>query len=185
MLVAYHHTHANEHDPKWQVVSFIPSYPAARAFVEMRNAPGPLSHLHLVHPRPVPFRTLVAPIAAALAVPLVPYASWLRALEASLAPQAAHADSEHEVDAMRANPALRLLDFFRAQTAEAEGRVPEGKEPMGVVRLATDVGERTSAELARLPPLDAKTSMAWVAAWRRSGFLPDSDADVGTAPESI
>ena len=93
----------------------------------MRNAPGPLSHLHLVHPRPVPFRTLVAPIAAALAVPLVPYAAWLRALEASLAPQAADADSEHEVDAMRANPALRLLDFFRAQTAEAEGRVPEGK----------------------------------------------------------
>ncbi|KAM5543844.1 hypothetical protein V8D89_002461, partial [Ganoderma adspersum] len=158
------------------VVSFIPSYSAARAFVEMRNAPGPLSHLHLVHPRPVPFRTLVAPIAAALAVPLVPYAAWLRALEASLASRT-DSDAEQEVDAMRANPALRLLDFFRTQTAEAEGRVPEGKEPMGVVRLATDVGERTSAELARLPPLDAETSMAWVAAWRRSGFLPDPDPD--------
>ena len=164
------HQHANDYDPERQVVSFIPSYPAARAFVEMRNAPGPLSYLHLVHPRPVPFRTLIAPIAAALSVPLVPYATWLRALEASLAD-----DSDSEVDAMRANPALRLLDFFRAQTSETEGRVLEGKEPMGVVRLATDVGERTSAELARMPPLDAKTSMAWVAAWRKSGFLPGSE----------
>ena len=168
MLIAYQH--ANRHDLERQVVSFIPSYPAARAFVEMRNAPGPLSYLHLVHPRPVPFRTLIAPIAAALSVPLVPYATWLRALEASLAD-----DSDSEVDAMRANPALRLLDFFRAQTAEIEGRMPEGKEPMGVVQLATNVGERTSAELARIPPLDAETSMAWVAAWRKSGFLPGSE----------
>ena len=148
-----------------QVVSFIPSYPAARAFVEMRNAPGPISYLHLVHPRPVPFRTLIAPIAHALRVPLVPYADWLRALETSV-----DEGSSAEVAAMRANPALRLLDFFRAQTADTF--VPDAKEPMGVVRLATDGAERASAELARLPPLDAETSLGWVEAWRRSGFLP-------------
>ncbi|KAI0700690.1 acetyl-CoA synthetase-like protein [Cerioporus squamosus] len=136
-------------------VSFIPSHPAARALVEMRNSTSPV--LHLVHPRPVSWHTIMASIAEQLRVPLVSYSTWLSALERSAAA------SE---DAMRENPALRLLDFFRAQTFSLE------KEPLGVVRLSTENAERTSAELAGLPQLRKDISVSWMNAWRKSGFLP-------------
>ncbi|RPD56588.1 acetyl-CoA synthetase-like protein [Lentinus tigrinus ALCF2SS1-7] len=141
--------------------SFIPSYPAARALVEMRNSTSPI--LHLVHPRPVSWHALITPIAEELRVPLVPYSTWLSALERSAADGFA---ANAEVDAMRQNPALRLLEFFRGQTVSAE------KEAMGDVRLSTENAERASPELARLPRLGGDVSVSWVKAWRKSGFLP-------------
>ena len=63
----------------------------------MRNAPGPISYLHLVHPRPVPFRTLLAPLSAALALPAVHYAAWVAKLEASASTHAGDADAEVEL----------------------------------------------------------------------------------------
>ncbi|TFK81602.1 acetyl-CoA synthetase-like protein [Polyporus arcularius HHB13444] len=124
-------------------VSFIPSYPAARALVQMRNSTSPI--LHLVHPRPVSWHTLIAPIAEELRVPLVSYSTWFAALERSAAAS-------------------------EGSAADAE-RSPE-KEPLGAVRLSTENAERASDELARLPPLREDISMSWVKAWRKSGFLP-------------
>ncbi|KAM5543804.1 hypothetical protein V8D89_002421 [Ganoderma adspersum] len=137
-------------------VAFIPSYPAARAFVEMRKSTA--RTLHLVHPRPVPWKTIIAPIAEELGVLLVPYSEWLTGLE-----QCAAEGSAGEVDAMRANPALRLLDFFRAQGTACS-------EPG--VRLSTTRAEQSSGELARMPELTPEDAKRWVAAWRASGFLP-------------
>ncbi len=131
----------------------------------MRNSTSPI--LHLVHPRPVSWHTLIAPIAEELRVSLVSYSTWFAALERSAAaPEGSAADAEFDVDAMRANPALRLLEFFRAQTFSPE------KEPLGAVRLSTENAERASDELARLPELREEMSMSWVKAWRKSGFLP-------------
>ncbi|RPD79527.1 acetyl-CoA synthetase-like protein [Lentinus tigrinus ALCF2SS1-7] len=141
--------------------SFIPSYPAARALVEMRNSTSPI--LHLVHPRPVSWHALITPIAAELRIPLVPYSTWLSALERSAADGFA---ANAEVDAMRQNPALRLLEFFRGQTVSAE------KEAMGDVRLSTENAERASPELAHLAQLGEDISVSWVKAWRKSSFLP-------------
>ncbi|KAI0719494.1 acetyl-CoA synthetase-like protein [Cerioporus squamosus] len=133
-------------------VSFILGYDAARAFAEMRNSPAPI--LHLVHPRPVAWHILVAAIAEELGVPLVPYASWLAALEKS----AGEVSGERDVDAMRDNPALRLLDFFCNRAGAREGR-----EPLGMPLLSTEKARSVSDEA------DARR---WVAAWRASGFLP-------------
>ena len=81
----------------------MPGYPAARAFAEMRAA-APGSILHLVHPRATPWRTLLAPIANALGVPLVPYAQWLAALERARGPRAVRLEVRRERVAV---PALR------------------------------------------------------------------------------
>ncbi|KAI0672433.1 acetyl-CoA synthetase-like protein [Trametes maxima] len=139
-------------------VSWIPGYESAKAFTEMRHSPQPF--LHLVHPRAVPWHDLIAPLATELGVPLVPYATWLRELE-----KTASAGAAGEVDRMKANPALRLLPFFKAFRATPD------LEPGGMVRLSTDKSTAVSDALANLPKLSAESARGWLAAWKRAGFL--------------
>ncbi len=142
-----------------QEASFFLSYPAARAFAEMRSSPEPI--LHLVHPHPALWHDLIAPIAQELGVPLVPYPTWLAALERSNA-------EGSEGDAARENPALRLLDFFRSFAQGSE------KPPLGLCRLATEKAVDASETLASMPPLGEADIKRWVSAWRTSGFLSSS-----------
>ena len=123
----------------------------------MRNSTA--RTLHLVHPRPIAWKAIIAPIAEDLDVPLVPYSQWLASLE-----KWAAEGSTDEVDAMRANPALRLLDFFRAQSGSD-----------GVARLSTAKAEQASEELAKMSELTREDAKRWVAAWRASGFLPAAE----------
>ena len=118
--------------------------------------------LHIVHPRPVPWRTVLAPITEELHVPFASYDAWLTALEQGGA---------DDVEAMRANPALRLLPFFRA-TKETMVKDSVGTfEPMGMVRLSTAKATTVSDALKGMPQLDAERALSWVAAWKKAGFL--------------
>ncbi|KAI0746390.1 acetyl-CoA synthetase-like protein [Daedaleopsis nitida] len=138
--------------------SFIPSYPAAGALVEMLETTSPV--VHLVHPHPVKWHTLMNPIAEELKVPLVSYDEWLMSLE-----KCAVEGTPGEVDAMRSNPALRLLDFFRVQ---GSARTPG---PTETLSLSTENAEKASETLRSLPVLGAEDSQRWMKAWRASGFL--------------
>ena len=60
-------------------MSWLPAYEAAKALVEVRNSSEPV--LHLVHPRPQPWHTVIIPLAMELDVPLVPYSTWVAALQ--------------------------------------------------------------------------------------------------------
>ncbi|TBU23410.1 acetyl-CoA synthetase-like protein [Dichomitus squalens] len=146
-----------EHDGK---VTWFPAYEAAKAFAEMRRSPE--SVLHLVHPHPVPWHALLAPIAEELGVPLVPYTQWLEKLEGSVE----HGSAE-EVEAMKANPALRLLPFYKAQA----GTMTPDREAMGLVFISTEKAVRVSESLAKMPQLGAERARMWLAAWKRSGFI--------------
>lgn len=141
-------------------MSFVPSYPSARAFVEMRNSPSLI--LHLSHPRPVPWCTLTVPIAEALGAPLVPFSDWLTLLE--------KCDSDAPdircLESTRNNPALRLLNLFRSWASTSN------PGPVSSMRLSTKKAEGASETLASLPSLDAEAAREWVAGWRRAGFLP-------------
>ena len=141
-------------------MTWFPAYEAARAFTEMRHSSEPI--VHLVHPRPVSWSTILEPIAKELNVPLVPYAKWLSALEGSV-----EQGSAEEVEAMRLNPALRLLEFYKAQ---ATTMTPD-REAMGLVFISTDKAVQVSESLARLPQLDGERARMWLAAWKKSGFL--------------
>ncbi|CDO77398.1 hypothetical protein BN946_scf184857.g4 [Trametes cinnabarina] len=140
-------------------VAWIPGYESAKAFTEMRYSPEPF--VHLVHPKSAPWRTVIAPIAEELGVPLVSYDEWLSALQKSVS----GADSGKEIELMKANPALRLVDFFKNLKSSPE------REPLGMVYLSTEKSTRVSEALANLPPLDAERAKAWLAAWKQSGFL--------------
>lgn len=139
-------------------VSWIPAFEAAQAVTEMRNSDHPV--LHLIHPKPVSWSSLIQPIASELRVPLVSYEQWLRLLQ----------DCGHdsiEVEHLRQNPALRLLEFYR------HAPVNEDREPLGVARLSFERALEVSPAL-NMAALGSDHVHSWIAAWRASGFLPSA-----------
>ena len=144
-----------------QDVTWFPAYEGARAFAEMRHSTEPI--LHLVHPHPVAWNEIIAPIARTLDVPLVPYQAWLSALEESI-----EEGSTGQVESMKANPALRILAFFKAQGQA----VAQNREAMGLAYLSTKNAVKVSQSLAELAPLDEERPKMWLAAWKKSGFIP-------------
>lgn len=125
---------------------------------EMRNSVHPV--LHLIHPKPVSWSSLVRPIAKELQVPLVPYQQWLKTLQ----------DSVHdsvEIEQLRENPALRLMEFFK------HAPVNEDREPLGIARLSFDKAWEVAPALD-MPQLGIEHVKKWMAAWRVSGFLPSA-----------
>lgn len=143
-----------------QNITWFPAYEAAKAFAEMRYSTEPI--LHLVHPHPVAWNKIISPIARALDVPLVPYQAWLSALEQSMGE-----GPTGQVESMKANPALRILAFFKAQ---GEAMAPN-REAMGLAYLSTGKAVKISRSLAELAPLDEERPKMWLAAWKRSGFI--------------
>ncbi|OSD01062.1 acetyl-CoA synthetase-like protein [Trametes coccinea BRFM310] len=140
-------------------VTWVPGYESAKAFTEMRHSPEPF--LHLVHPKPVPWHTIIAPIAKALGVSLVTYDEWLSALQKSID----GSGTQDEVELMKANPALRLMDLFR------DFKMSPEREALGTVYLSTEKSTQVSETLANLPALNAERTKAWLAAWKCSSFL--------------
>ncbi|TFY80855.1 hypothetical protein EWM64_g3157 [Hericium alpestre] len=142
------------------LVSWITSPDVAAATIEMSKSNE--QTLHIAHPRAVPFTSLIGPIAKELGVPLVSWDQWLGTLEDSM-----NDTSVSLVEQMQRNPALRLIDFYRAV------RVGPNWEPVGVARLGTDKAVSVSETLReRAAPLGAENARKWVSAWRKSRFLP-------------
>ncbi|KAJ3558403.1 hypothetical protein NM688_g950 [Phlebia brevispora] len=143
-----------ESDP---VVTWLPAYEMALVLAQLRNCEEPV--LHIAHPKPVSWSTLVEPIAAEIGVQLVPYATWLSALE-----QARPTGDVSDFEKLRRNPALRLMDHFR--TVE----LGDGREPLGGIQL--DVSKALQqAPVLGFPPLTPEWAGKWVKAWRECGFL--------------
>ncbi|KAI0370655.1 acetyl-CoA synthetase-like protein [Pilatotrama ljubarskyi] len=142
-------------------ITWIPGYEAAKAFTEMRRSTEPF--VHLVHPHTVPWHHIITPIAEELGVPLVSFGEWFSALEKSVSEGDAN-----EVELMKANPALRLLSFYKELKTSPE------REPLGMVYLSTEKSVRVSETLAHLPQLDAARAKAWLAAWKQSVSFQES-----------
>lgn len=129
---------------------------AAASLLEMLAAdfaaPGTGGVLHLVHPRPIPWRDVFAPYAAALGVPLVPFGEWLERL-------AKHAADPASV------PAVRLLEFWR--TLGARGFDAMG----GIEAVSTARAQSVAPTLRDMRPLDEKDVWKWYEYWTRAGAL--------------
>lgn len=138
----------------------------------MRNSDEPI--LHLVNPNPVSWRTFLKPLAREMNASLVPYAEWLSRLQASL-----QDTSLSEVAHLERNPALRLLDYYRALELNDE------MEPLGVVRLDTAKAVRVTPSLLSMPLTEVLVER-WMASWRKSGFISaaaKADAKNGVVEE--
>ena len=123
----------------------------------MRSSPEQI--LHLVHPRPISWKSLITPIAEELKVTLVPYMEWLTALETV---------AERDSEAARENPVLRLLDFFRSSSPS------KIMTPLALYQLETKNAVGASQTLASMPEIGEADIKRWLAAWQASGFLPAS-----------
>ncbi|OSC98631.1 acetyl-CoA synthetase-like protein [Trametes coccinea BRFM310] len=139
-------------------ITWVPAYEAAKAYTEMRNSTEPI--LHLVHPKPVPWHTIVSAIAKQLEVPLVPLTDWIAKLEKSIG-----GDSNADVELLQRNPALSLLSFFKHMAPSRD------QEPMVGVYLSTTKSTAASETLANLPELGHERVGRWLAAWKGIGFL--------------
>jgi hypothetical protein len=120
---------------------------------------------HVVHPRGVPFNSLISSAASSLNVPLVPFSEWLSKLSEE---HKAQSNSDANLEkAQASNPALRLFSFYQSVRTGPEW------EPLGVARLDTARAVRVSKVLAEgAKPLGEENVRKWMSAWRSSGFLP-------------
>lgn len=128
--------------------------------------PTPDAHtFHVVHPRGVPFNSLIGSAASWLDVPLVPFPEWLSKLS-EVHKSLSYSDANLE-RTQADNPALRLFSLYESARTGPEW------EPLGVARLDTARAVQVSKVLAEgAEPLGEENVRKWVSAWRSSGFLP-------------
>ncbi|KAF8205835.1 acyl transferase domain-containing protein [Mycena galopus ATCC 62051] len=139
-------------------ISWIPTSDAAAAIVDMRSTMN--ETLHVVHPRPTTWRAVMKPLAACLAVPLVPYPEWFMRLKA-----AAEFGTPSGTDLM----ALKLIDLFQLGLTRVGNRESMGMLP----KVLGYKGLQASQTLANanLPQLGAADAEKWVQYWRDVAFL--------------
>lgn len=145
-----------------QEISWLPIDIAAAAIVDLDDAVD--SVVHVVHPRPVCWSTIMEPLADILKVPLVPYKEWLSKLENV----AANSSLQDRLSSRYS--AVKLLAFFQQGLHR-----PAGTESMGLMpRVTMENGVRASATLGSsvLPQLGRRNVKLWVEYWREVGFLP-------------
>lgn len=150
-------------------MSWIPLSTAASAVVEMRISP--YATLHLVHPRPATWSSLFQLIAADLGASLVSFPDWFSRLEGSLK------SGQSEVEEMERNPALMLMDTFKAF---ANARQSPCSEVPAMPKLVMDKAMEVApslgqTDLAILGEEDVKT---WLGYWRRIGFIQSGSSKV-------
>lgn len=136
-----------------QDVSWMRLDEAAASLIEMRDAHGVL---HLVHPKPIPWKTVFVTFSKALRVPLVPFQEWLGRLTAF---GEAHPEGGREV------PALRLIEFYKSL-----GNM--GFDAMvNIESLSTTKAQSISPTLRNMPPLKDTDADKWLAYWKKSGVI--------------
>lgn len=146
----------------FQDISWIPLSDAAAAIAKFRNASAHI--LHLVHPSPTTWRTVIQPISDTIGVPLVPYPQYLKALELLLF------QSNTELDALRRTPALKILPFFQRWGRVQITTSGHGVEAFGMANLSVEEACQNS-QVKQTPLLGKDDALSWLAYWKKAGLL--------------
>lgn len=133
----------------------------------MRNTD--VVHIHLIHPNPVPWSTIMSGFSDELGIPVVQFDEWVNALEQSQVTDSIQSNADVDAENKR-NPAVRLLNLFRGAKDKAQDA---SKEPVGISRLSCVETVKQSAVLQNpeLPQIGKKDVHRWVSYWKNSGFL--------------
>ncbi|KAH8113759.1 acetyl-CoA synthetase-like protein [Phellopilus nigrolimitatus] len=152
-------------------VSWLTAHDAGGAIADMLHAHDFM--LHLVHPRPVPWSTIITSFASELGLPRTPYTVWLAALEAAHAELYSGSEPSAKViaEAHATNPALRLRPFLHAAVTHMARVKAENVEPLGITRQRCERAEAASATLRGAPEMGVTNVKTWVENWRASGFI--------------
>lgn len=147
------------------VATWISAYDAGGAVVDMLGA-NEEEVLHIAHPYPVAWSSIISSFSKFLGVPSVPFKEWLASLEA--AANSVPTDAAAVERANESNPAIRLLPFYRGFDASTPD---ESMEAMGFVRMACEKATAVSPSLQNADVLGERDVMRWLAFWKKSGFL--------------
>ncbi|KAH8110860.1 acetyl-CoA synthetase-like protein [Phellopilus nigrolimitatus] len=153
------------------VVSWLTAHDAGGAVVDMLHAHD--FTVNLVHPRPVPWSTVISAFSDVLSLPRVPYSTWLSALDAAQNElySGGTPSAEAVAEAHGNNPALRLSAFFRAADGSMTRVNAESVEALGST-LRFERAEAASTTLREAPQIGDVDVKTWVKNWRSSGFIP-------------
>lgn len=116
----------------------------------MVGSPEPV--MHLVHPYPVSWTVVSSTASSVLGVPIVPYSEWLSRLQ--------DAAQDAEADTQKANPALKLFDFFEKDMESATE-----------LAIATNKAVKVSSSLMNAKKLESVDVGKWLSYWQKIGFL--------------
>ncbi|KAH9944763.1 hypothetical protein B0H21DRAFT_862505 [Amylocystis lapponica] len=143
------------------MVAWVPMDAVAAALVDVVLGADPPLLVNVVHPRPVPWQEAFGWVngALGLALPFVPFHSWVKKLE----------DKAEGIGAveLEAVPAIKILEFY-----QGIAKAGQGDNGGGDTLFETVQAERASQTLATLPPLGKEHVAAWIAYWRSQQFIP-------------
>ena len=101
-------------------------------------------------------------------IPIVPFATWLNALEASAANASFTLSSSLE-EMFKVNPALKLLEFYSslslASSGGGDGRGNRDQQEAPPARLDTKNTEAVSKGFRELEAVKPEWMEAWVRGW--------------------
>lgn len=120
--------------------------------------------LHLIHPHPVSWSSIMGLVSSELGVPLVPFDEWFARLE--------HSGRRTDGQLLKEYPALKLLDYFRFGLTSSR---KSNTESMGLLpQVASEKGLQASLTLSdeRGKPLGINDVELWLGYWRKISFLP-------------
>lgn len=156
-----------------KVCSWIPLDFAAEALIELLSSNTNLGTVHLIHPQPSLCRDVFNVISEELALPILPFAEWIKILEDLVGDRwrSEPIDQPASNQLLDAVPALKAIGFYKS----AQEREDDLKDAMGVPKLATTKALAASDVLRKgssawkIGPEDI---CMWLEYWRRVGFIP-------------
>ncbi|KIJ41587.1 hypothetical protein M422DRAFT_172065, partial [Sphaerobolus stellatus SS14] len=148
------------------LAAWLPAHIAAAAIIDMQGTPR--HTLHLIHPRPVEWSTIMGQIASILQVSLVPYVEWFARLDHA----SRHADDDKKSKRQKERrAALKLIEFYKlglkndARNAESMGLMPS------VVADEALKASKTLQDEQLLPLIGQEDVRRWIDYWRGVDFL--------------
>ena len=123
--------------------------------------------VNLVHPRPVPWNTIISHFSKYLgSIPIVPFSEWMSSLSS------AHAELDQKAtdpvavkEILSSNPALNFLSLFENAQKRLNGPFVDS---MGIARLKCGNAIRDSKTLASTKQIGEDDVRAWVSFWKGS-----------------
>lgn len=117
--------------------------------------------LNLQHPHPVPLASIMGLMSSLIGVPLVPFETWVAALEAKEGVRKGIVANNGQT-----SPALQLLEFFRASLRGNQDSSLALQTPDMAIQRAM----LAAPTLSRQRSLTTKEMERWVAYWRSLGY---------------
>jgi thioester reductase-like protein len=146
-----------------QLVSWTPADIAAATIIDFRLSTE--QTLHLNHPKPVKWSSVIDPIADALSVPIVSYREWLSKLEET----GREVDRGHTV--ALDNPALKLMDFYRVRTITDGSKGPREALGFPILNLSKALQISSTLHSSNLQQMGKEDVEKWIQYWKSKGFL--------------